>query len=144
MSADPADPVWRDAGQLQAARQQSRALRQKSQETIAQVRAARDRAHRGQAQRQILQESAYARLLARLQTIEVIEQAKGIIIAQQRCSPEEAFDLLRRASQRTNVKVRDLATQIVEQFASHGNVTPIALGARRYRRPATRARPATG
>jgi hypothetical protein len=62
----------------------------------------------------------------------VIEQAKGIIMAQHRCGPEEAFDLLRRASQRTNVKVRELAAQIIEHIASsdnHGNVVPIRLGA---------------
>jgi AmiR/NasT family two-component response regulator len=33
----------------------------------------------------------------------VIEQAKGILIAQTGCTPEEAFDMLRRASQRSNV-----------------------------------------
>lgn len=30
----------------------------------------------------------------------LIEQAKGIIMAREGCGPEEAFDLLRRASQR--------------------------------------------
>jgi hypothetical protein len=77
----------------------------------------------------------------------VIEQAKGIIMAQDGCGPEEAFDVLRRASQRTNVKVRELAAQIVEHVArgdNYGNVTPITLGARRYRRSETRARPPTG
>ena len=48
----------------------------------------------------------------------VIEQAKGVLMAQQRCGPDEAFDLLRRASQRANVKVSVLAAQIVEQIAS--------------------------
>ena len=48
----------------------------------------------------------------------VIEQAKGILMAQHRCGPDEAFDLLRRASQRANVKVSVLATRIVEQVAS--------------------------
>jgi AmiR/NasT family two-component response regulator len=48
----------------------------------------------------------------------VIEQAKGIVMAQQRCGPEEAFDLLRRASQRANVKVHVLAVQIVAHIAS--------------------------
>jgi AmiR/NasT family two-component response regulator len=43
----------------------------------------------------------------------VIEQAKGIIMAQSRCGQAEAFDLLRRASQRGNVPVRDLAAQLV-------------------------------
>lgn len=55
----------------------------------------------------------YARLLARLETMPVIEQAKGIIMAQSRCGEAEAFDILRRASQRSNVPVRDLAARIV-------------------------------
>jgi len=77
----------------------------------------------------------------------VIEQAKGIIMAQNGCRPDEAFDLLRRASQRSNIKVRELAAQIVEHVAcgdSYGKVKPITLGARRYRRSETRARPPTG
>lgn len=47
-----------------------------------------------------------------------IDQAKGILMAQQRCSPEDAFDLLRRASQNRNVKLRDIARDIVEQARS--------------------------
>ena len=43
----------------------------------------------------------------------VIEQAKGILMAQQRCGPDEAFDLLRQASQRFNVPVRVLAARLV-------------------------------
>src|SRR5215831_6410167 len=42
----------------------------------------------------------------------VIEQAKGILMAQRGCGPEEAFDLLRRASQRFNVPVRVLAARL--------------------------------
>jgi GAF domain-containing protein len=44
----------------------------------------------------------------------VIEQAKGIVMAQRRCSAKEAFDLLVRSSQRENVKLRILAERIVE------------------------------
>ncbi|MCA1822763.1 MAG: GAF and ANTAR domain-containing protein [Mycobacteriales bacterium] len=43
----------------------------------------------------------------------VIEQAKGILMAEQRCTPDDAFDLLRRASQRENVKLREIAQRIV-------------------------------
>jgi AmiR/NasT family two-component response regulator len=67
----------------------------------------------------------------------VIEQAKGIVMAQQGCRPEEAFDLLHRASQRANVRVHELAAQIVEYLATSqhsNNVTPISLGAIRYLR----------
>jgi hypothetical protein len=39
-------------------------------------------------------------------------------MAQRQCGPEEAFDLLRRASQSANVKVSVLAVRIVEQAAA--------------------------
>jgi len=103
---------------LHAVRQESRALRQASQQAIARARVTRDLTVRGRPQQQRLHDSAYARLLAKQETIAVIEQAKGILMAQYRCRPEEAFDLLRRASQRANVKVSVLAAQIVEQIAS--------------------------
>jgi AmiR/NasT family two-component response regulator len=72
----------------------------------------------GGSRREILHDSAFARLQARLESMPVVEQAKGILIAQHRCGPDEAFDLLRRASQRANVKISVLATRIVEQIAA--------------------------
>lgn len=42
-----------------------------------------------------------------------IEQAKGVLIAQSGCDPDEAFTLLVRASQRENKKLRDVAADIV-------------------------------
>src|SRR5262249_40819792 len=51
------------------------------------------------------------------ESMPVIEQAKGIIMAQSRCGEAQAFDLLRRASQRSNVPVRELAAQIVAKAA---------------------------
>jgi GAF domain-containing protein len=50
----------------------------------------------------------------------VIEQAKGILMARERCSAEEAFDMLRRASQRSNTKLRDIALQIVDGLSRNG------------------------
>ena len=44
----------------------------------------------------------------------VIEQAKGKIMATNRCTPDEAFAILVRASQRENVKVREVARRLVE------------------------------
>ena len=43
----------------------------------------------------------------------VIDQALGIIMGQNRCSADEAFDILRTASQHRNVKLRDVAAQII-------------------------------
>jgi GAF domain-containing protein len=43
----------------------------------------------------------------------VIEQAKGILMAAQGCSPDQAFDLLVKASQRSNRKLREIAQDIV-------------------------------
>jgi ANTAR domain-containing protein len=63
--------------------------------------------------REMLHRSAYLRLAARLETMPVIEQAKGILMAQSGCDQDQAFDLLRRASQRSNVPVRELAAQLV-------------------------------
>ena len=49
-----------------------------------------------------------------MQSRAVIEQAKGILMGQRRCSAQEAFDLLVRLSQSTNRKLRDVAQALVE------------------------------
>jgi AmiR/NasT family two-component response regulator len=84
------------------------------------LRATRQRISAGRSERQVLHDSAYARMAARLDSQPVIEQAKGILIAQVGCTPDEAFAMLRAASQRTNVRVRDLAHEIVDRAASRG------------------------
>jgi AmiR/NasT family two-component response regulator len=43
----------------------------------------------------------------------VIDQALGVIMAQQRCDSHEAFALLRHASQNRNRKLRDVATDVI-------------------------------
>lgn len=50
-----------------------------------------------------------------LSTRGVIEQAKGILIAEQGCSADEAFQLLVGVSQRSHRKLREVATELVEQ-----------------------------
>lgn len=45
---------------------------------------------------------------------EVIGQAQGILMERERIPAEQAFDLLRRASQRLNVKLRDVAQGLVD------------------------------
>lgn len=47
-----------------------------------------------------------------------IEQAKGILIAEQRCTPDAAFQLLRRMSNNTNVPVAAVAAALV--YRAHG------------------------
>jgi hypothetical protein len=50
----------------------------------------------------------------------------------QGCGPDEAFDLLRLASQRGSIRVHVLAAQLLEHVAAGkdgGTVTPISLGA---------------
>jgi hypothetical protein len=84
----------------------------------------------------------------------VIEQAKGIIMSQCGWPEDQAFDALRRASQRENIKVRDLAAQIVHRTAhsasaqrqppppgaapASGNDTPAKAGAALAGAPAHR------
>ena len=46
----------------------------------------------------------------------VIEQAKGMLMAQSpELSADDAFEVLRKASQRENVKLRDIAQRVVER-----------------------------
>jgi GAF domain-containing protein len=46
-----------------------------------------------------------------------IEQAKGVIVALRRRSPDEAWDALVRISQRTHRKLREVAADLVDQAA---------------------------
>lgn len=45
----------------------------------------------------------------------VIEQAKGIIMADRRCTSEEAFDVLVKMSQDANRKLREVAQDLVDE-----------------------------
>lgn len=53
-----------------------------------------------------------------MQSRAVIEQAKGMLMAQRDCTADEAFDMLKRASQRENVKLRDVALRIVSSVSA--------------------------
>jgi hypothetical protein len=121
-----------DAARLEAVRLKSEGLVRKCAQAEADARATRDQVRRCRSQREMLRASAPAGRQARLGCIPVVEQAKGIVMAQQGCRPEEAFDLLLRASQRANVRMYVLAIQVVDYLASSengSNVTPISLGA---------------
>ncbi|MBO0817965.1 MAG: GAF and ANTAR domain-containing protein, partial [Actinobacteria bacterium] len=138
-------PRWTVAERFEAMMLESHALRQISEEARARARATREQIYQGRSRRAVLHDSAYARLQARMETMPVIEQAKGIVMVRQECGAEEAFDLLRRISQRTGVKVHVLAAQIVKQVATgghRGDVMPLPLGALRFLPSGTRAEPA--
>ena len=53
-----------------------------------------------------------------MQSRAVIEQAKGILIGQRRCQPEEAFNILIKLSQDSNRKLREVAQALVDQATS--------------------------
>jgi GAF domain-containing protein len=53
-------------------------------------------------------------LQAALENRDVIGQAKGVLMARHGLSAEQAFDELRRASQRRNVKLRDIADAVAQ------------------------------
>ncbi|HYK28956.1 MAG TPA: ANTAR domain-containing protein, partial [Streptosporangiaceae bacterium] len=95
--------------------EQSEAALQQHQQARAQARLTRELRQSGRGDR--LRYSPYARLEARLASMPVIEQAKGILMAQCGCSADRAFDALRRISQHENIRVRDLAAQVVANTA---------------------------
>lgn len=58
-------------------------------------------------------------LRASLASRAVIDQAIGVIMAQQRCTATDAFAILRTASQNRNVKLRQIAEQIITGITGH-------------------------
>ena len=107
-----------DASRLEAAWLEFNAQMRRLEQAKARLQATVEQVRNGRSEREMLHDSAFARLQARLETMPVIEQAKGILMAQQGCGPEEAFELIRRASQLANIKVRVLAAEIVEHVVS--------------------------
>jgi GAF domain-containing protein len=64
------------------------------------------------------QASALAADLAKaMESRAVIEQAKGIVMHEQRCSADDAFALLTKVSQQANIKLRDIAAEMVARAA---------------------------
>jgi AmiR/NasT family two-component response regulator len=61
-----------------------------------------------------------AQLREGLTTRATIDQAKGMVMAELGCGPDEAFAALRRISSRTNVKIRDIAAAMA-YHAGAGN-----------------------
>jgi GAF domain-containing protein len=58
-------------------------------------------------------EDRNTQLVKALETREMVGQAMGILMERESCTREAAFDMLRRASQRENEKLRDVAQRII-------------------------------
>jgi transcriptional regulator with GAF, ATPase, and Fis domain len=63
-----------------------------------------------------------------LRSRDLIGQAKGILMAREGITADQAFDMLRRASQRLNVKLRDVAGSIVHPPSAPPRSTSAAGG----------------
>jgi GAF domain-containing protein len=59
-----------------------------------------------------------------LSTRAIIDQALGIIMAQQRCNSTEAFAVLRKTSQDRNVKVAEIASELIMQVTGQPPLPP--------------------
>ncbi len=59
-------------------------------------------------------------LQAAMQSRAVIEQAKGMLMAERRCGAKQAFDILVQLSQQSNRKLRDVAQALVDSADSGG------------------------
>lgn len=57
-------------------------------------------------------------LRSALEARERIAEAKGILMARGGVSSEQALDMLRRASQRSNRKLRDVAQELIDSYTS--------------------------
>jgi hypothetical protein len=51
-----------------------------------------------------------------------IDQAKGIVMAERRCTPEEAFDVLRTLSSNAHVRLADVALALVYKCQGDGSL----------------------
>jgi ANTAR domain-containing protein len=70
------------------------------------------------------QSTELAQLQQALASRSTIDQALGILMAQNRCSRDEAFGILRRASQNRNIKLRDVASALIERATGHPVAPP--------------------
>lgn len=122
MVADPVLPALSE--RHLAALEQAKLVLERVTETQVRLRDTRMLVEQGRGRREILHDSAYARLAARLESLPVVEQAKGILMAQTGCTADEAFDMLRTASQRSNVKLRDVALKITQGAVRNGRRRP--------------------
>lgn len=62
-------------------------------------------------------------LTAALDHRTTVDMARGIIMAQNRCTGEEAFEMLRRASNTRNQKLHDIAWEVISAVAGTPGAT---------------------
>jgi GAF domain-containing protein len=71
-------------------------------------------------------QAARAKMAQRLQDAlksrATIDQAVGVLVGREHITPDQAFDMLRSASQRLNIKLRDIAREVMD--TSKGSPTP--------------------
>jgi AmiR/NasT family two-component response regulator len=65
-------------------------------------------------------------LQAAMVTRSEIDQAKGIIMASQHLDADAAFQVMVKQSQHENIKVRDVAREIVQRYARRTSTEPPA------------------
>lgn len=75
--------------------------------------------------RQAEQADLTEQLRAALASRAVIDQALGVIMAQERCTAAQAFEILRAASQNRNVKLREVAASIVTNISGEPPQGPV-------------------
>ncbi len=73
------------------------------------------------AQSQATERGRSTNLQTALVSREIIGQAQGILMERERITADQAFDLLRRSSQHLNLKLRDVAQQLVDTGAVPGD-----------------------
>ncbi|HEU4946775.1 MAG TPA: GAF and ANTAR domain-containing protein [Kribbella sp.] len=64
-----------------------------------------------------------AQLEQALSSRTVIDQAIGLLMGQQRCDADTAFTLLRKHSQNNNLKLRDVAVELITRVSGHPPVS---------------------
>ncbi|WIX82849.1 ANTAR domain-containing protein [Amycolatopsis carbonis] len=79
-----------------------------------------------------------------LQSRGVIEQAKGVLMAQRCCGADEAFAVLVKLSQDTNVKLCDVARAFLDEFLTTAPRARQEAPRPRLDRGATYGHPASG
>ncbi|MGW0333231.1 GAF and ANTAR domain-containing protein [Streptomyces sp. NPDC003011] len=61
---------------------------------------------------------------AAMQSRSVIDQALGVVMGQNRCTADEAFGILRSASQHRNIKLRELCVELITNLTGRPPTAP--------------------